>query len=157
MGVEATIHTTRGDIRIRLTDRETPKTVENFTKLAFEGFYNGLRFHRVIQNFMIQAGCPNGDGRGGPGYEIDCEIVPTLKHERGVISMAHTGACKHDKLTGVRLKGRCTNGSQFFITRTATPHLDGVHTVFGHVLEGQEVVDQIRQGDQIQAIEIEYT
>jgi peptidyl-prolyl cis-trans isomerase B (cyclophilin B) len=130
----ATIETSRGDIRIQLHEDKTPRTVENFVKLAEQGFYNGLKFHRVIPDFMIQTGCPEGTGRGGPGYRFDDEFHPQLKHDGpGVVSMANAGPN--------------TNGSQFFITHVATPHLDGKHSVFGQVLEGQDVVDSIQQGD----------
>ena len=154
--MEAIIETTKGKIRLELFDKKTPKTVENFVKLASDGFYNGLTFHRVIKKFMIQGGCPDGNGSGGPGYEIDCELDTGLKHEKGVISMAHAGMCKHDLATGVRVRGKCTNGSQFFITHLETPHLDKIHTVFGKVLEGQDVVDTIEQGDQISSIMIDW-
>ena len=155
MGKEAVIETDKGTIRLKLSDRECPKTVSNFEKLARQGFYDGLAFHRVIRNFMIQGGCPKGDGTGGPGYDTDCEIHPKLKHTKGALSMAHSGQCKHDPASGVKIKGRCTNGSQFFITHLPTPHLDGIHTVFGQVIEGQDVVDEIRQGDKIKSVTIE--
>jgi len=150
----ATIVTNKGNIVLELYDEETPKTVKNFVTLAKNGFYNGLKWHRVIPDFMIQGGCPLGTGTGGPGYSIDCEIRSNLKHEPKVISMAHAGTCKHDKKTGKKLEGRCSNGSQFFITHKATPWLDGVHTVFGRVIEGQDVVDAIKQGDSIDEIDI---
>ena len=137
----ATIKTSRGTIRIKLHDDKTPKTVANFVKLANQGFYNGLKFHRVIANFMIQTGCPEGTGRGGPGYRFKDEFHPTLKHDGpGVLSMANAGPN--------------TNGSQFFITHVATPHLDGKHSVFGRVLQGQEVVNAIRQGDIMESVTI---
>jgi peptidyl-prolyl cis-trans isomerase B (cyclophilin B) len=137
----ATIKTSRGTIRIKLHDDKTPKTVANFVKLANQGFYNGLKFHRVIANFMIQTGCPEGSGRGGPGYRFKDEFHPTLKHDGpGVLSMANAGPN--------------TNGSQFFITHVATPHLDGKHSVFGRVLQGQEVVNAIRQGDIMESVTI---
>ena len=130
----ATIATKRGAIRIKLFDAETPKTCANFEKLVTQGFYNGLKFHRVIADFMIQGGCPQGDGRGGPGYTFEDEFHPKLKHSGpGMLSMANAGPN--------------TNGSQFFITHVACPWLDGKHTVFGQVIEGQDVVDAIRQGD----------
>ena len=137
----ATFETGRGTIRIQLTDDKTPKTVENFEKLAKDGFYDGLKFHRVIADFMIQAGCPRGDGTGGPGYTFEDEFHPELKHSGpGVLSMANAGPN--------------TNGSQFFITHVATPHLDGKHSVFGIVIEGQDTVNSIRQGDVIERITI---
>ncbi|NLF67515.1 MAG: peptidylprolyl isomerase [Candidatus Anammoximicrobium sp.] len=137
----ATIKTTRGTIKIKLHADKTPKTVDNFVKLAEKGFYNGLKFHRVIASFMIQTGCPEGTGRGGPGYRFDDEFHPDLKHDGpGVLSMANAGPN--------------TNGSQFFITHVPCPHLDGKHSVFGRVLEGQDVVDAIRQGDKMESVTI---
>ena len=137
----ATIQTTRGTIKLKLFDDKTPKTVDNFVKLADKGFYNGLKFHRVIANFMIQTGCPEGTGRGGPGYKFKDEFHPDLKHDGpGVLSMANAGPN--------------TNGSQFFITHVACPHLDGKHSVFGRVLEGQDVVNAIRQGDKMESVVI---
>jgi len=130
----ATIETNRGTIRLKLHAEKAPKTVENFEKLATDGFYDGLTFHRVIADFMVQAGCPKGDGTGGPGYTFADEFHPELKHTGpGVLSMANAGPN--------------TNGSQFFITHVATPWLDGKHSVFGQVVEGQEIVDAIEQGD----------
>ena len=136
----ATITTNKGDIRIELFADKTPKTVANFEKLAKEGFYDGLKFHRVIDNFMIQGGCPQGTGSGGPGYKFADEFHPTLKHDGpGVLSMANSGPN--------------TNGSQFFITHVATPWLDGKHSVFGKVIgDGQKVVDKIRQGDKMEKV-----
>jgi peptidyl-prolyl cis-trans isomerase B (cyclophilin B) len=132
----ATIETTRGTIVAQLFDDKVPKTVENFEKLAAKGFYNGLKFHRVISDFMVQTGCPQGTGRGGPGYEFADEFHKDLKHSGpGVLSMANAGPN--------------TNGSQFFITHSAQPHLDGKHSVFGKVIEGQDVVDSIKQGDKM--------
>ena len=137
----ATIETTRGCIRVELFDDKAPKTVANFEKLANQGFYNGLKFHRVIQDFMVQAGCPRGDGTGGPGYKFADEFHRDLKHSGpGILSMANSGPN--------------TNGSQFFITHVATPWLDGKHTVFGRVLEGQNVVDTIKQGDKMTSVTI---
>ena len=135
----ATIKTPRGVIRLQLHDDRAPKTVANFEKLAGKGFFDGLKFHRVIKDFMIQGGCPRGDGTGGPGYEFEDEFHPELKHDRpGVLSMANSGPN--------------TNGSQFFITHTETPWLNGKHSVFGQVIEGQKVVDAIRQGDVILSV-----
>ncbi len=138
----AVITTPRGNIRIKLTPDQTPLTVASFVNLATRGFYNGLSFHRVISNFMIQGGCPEGSGRGGPGYRFGDEFVATLRHSKpGILSMANAGPG--------------TNGSQFFITHGPTPHLDGKHSVFGEVIEGQNVVDSVRQGDRIDSISIE--
>ncbi len=149
----AVIKTNKGEIRAELYRDITPGTVENFITLAKKGFYDGIKFHRVIADFMIQTGCPDGKGTGGPGYTFDCEISSQLKHERGVLSMAHTGQCQHAR-DGAKKGGKCTNGSQFFITHRATDHLDGVHTVFGKVLSGMEVVDSIAKGDHMVTIEI---
>jgi len=130
----AEIETNRGVIELELYTEHAPKTVNNFVFLAGEGFYNGVSFHRVISDFMIQGGDPTGSGRGGPGYRFEDELETNpLKHETGVISMANAGPN--------------TNGSQFFITHSPQPHLDGKHTVFGKVVTGQDVVDAIRQGD----------
>jgi peptidyl-prolyl cis-trans isomerase B (cyclophilin B) len=138
----ATLATDRGDIVVDLDARHAPKTVNNFVFLAREGFYDGVAFHRVIANFMIQGGDPTGTGRGGPGYRFEDETRGNpLRHERGVISMANAGPN--------------TNGSQFFITHGPQPHLDGKHTVFGKVAEGMDVVDAIRQGDTIQQVTVE--
>ena len=136
----ATFTTNKGEIRVELFADKTPKTVANFEKLASEGFYNGLKFHRVIDNFMIQGGCPKGTGTGGPGYNFADEFHPSLKHDGpGVLSMANSGPN--------------TNGSQFFITHIATPWLDGKHSVFGRVIgDGQKVVDKIVQGDKIEKL-----
>jgi peptidyl-prolyl cis-trans isomerase B (cyclophilin B) len=132
----ATIETTRGTIRLVLHEDKVPRTCENFEKLAKQGFYDGLKFHRVIPDFMIQTGCPHGTGTGDAGYKFDDEFVKDLKHDGpGVLSMANAGPN--------------TNGSQFFITHVPTPWLDGKHSVFGRVLEGQDVVDAIRQGDKM--------
>ncbi len=154
MAKQAVMETTKGTITIELFDQEAPKTVANFEKLANSGFYNGVKFHRVIADFMVQGGDPTGTGTGGPGYVADCEIHPSRKHGKGALSMAHTGQCQHDKATGQKLGGRCTNGSQFFITHGPTPHLDGVHTVFGQVTAGQDVVDKIRQGDSMTKVTV---
>src|SRR6201984_326849 len=148
-GTYAVFETSQGNIVIKLLEKEAPKTVANFVGLA-EGtqefkeartgqkkkgnYYDGLVFHRVIPDFMIQGGCPEGSGRGGPGYRFEDEIVPALKHDKaGVLSMANAGPG--------------TNGSQFFITHVPTPWLDGKHAIFGHVVQGQDVVDKIVQGD----------
>jgi len=137
----ATIETSKGTIRLQLFDDKAPKTVANFEKLASSGFYDGLKFHRVIADFMIQGGCPKGTGTGGPGYTFEDEFHPDLKHDGpGVLSMANAGPN--------------TNGSQFFITHVATPWLDGKHSVFGRVLEGQDVVDAIRQGDVMEKVTV---
>jgi peptidyl-prolyl cis-trans isomerase B (cyclophilin B) len=137
----ATIDTSRGKIKLKLHDDKAPKTVANFEKLAKQGFYNGLKFHRVIENFMVQTGCPEGTGRGGPGYKFADEFHPSLKHSGpGVLSMANAGPN--------------SNGSQFFITHVATPHLDGKHSVFGQVTEGQDVVNAIKQGDVMKSVEV---
>ncbi|MBC7919927.1 MAG: peptidylprolyl isomerase [Ferruginibacter sp.] len=135
---KAEMHTNQGVMTIEFYDQDTPNTVKNFTDLARKGFYDGVTFHRVIPNFMIQGGDPTGTGRGGPGYQIKDELNGgNQRHDRGVLSMAHAGPN--------------TGGSQFFIChgRTNTQHLDGVHTCFGKVVEGLEVIDQIRQGDKI--------
>lgn len=138
----ARIETDRGSIRLELFDDKAPKTVANFAKLAGDGFYDGLSFHRVIDNFMIQGGCPEGTGTGGPGYTFEDEFHADLRHEGpGMLSMANAGPN--------------TNGSQFFITHVATPWLDGKHSVFGRVIEGQDVVDDIRQGDKMKSVTIE--
>jgi cyclophilin family peptidyl-prolyl cis-trans isomerase len=139
----AIIHTEKGDMTARLYEDETPGTVANFIKLATSGFYNGLNFHRVIPNFVIQGGCPDGTGAGGPGYTIKCETdAPLQYHDRGVLSMAHAG--------------KDTGGSQFFIchNRENTQHLDGRHTAFGKLTDGFDVLDSIRQGDIITSVEI---
>ncbi|ADB17899.1 Peptidylprolyl isomerase [Pirellula staleyi DSM 6068] len=137
----ATIETSKGTIEIELYDEKVPKTVENFEKLVTKGFYDGLKFHRVIADFMVQTGCPQGTGTGGPGYKFADEFHPTLKHSGpGILSMANAGPN--------------TNGSQFFITHVATPWLDGKHSVFGKVTKGQDVVDAIRQGDVMKKVTI---
>jgi peptidyl-prolyl cis-trans isomerase B (cyclophilin B) len=137
----ATIETGRGTIELDLYPQYAPKTVNNFAFLAGEGFYDSVTFHRVIANFMIQGGDPAGTGRGGPGYQFEDETRGNpLRHETGVISMANAGPN--------------TNGSQFFITHAPQPHLDGKHTVFGKVVEGQDVIDAIRQGDRMTQVEV---
>jgi peptidyl-prolyl cis-trans isomerase B (cyclophilin B) len=135
---KAIIKTSKGDINIDFFDNDAPGTVENFVKLAESGFYNGLSFHRVIPNFMIQGGCPRGDGTGGPGYSIKCEINPN-KNLAGSLSMAH--------------RGKNTGGSQFFICHSSQPHLDGVHTVFGRT-QDMAVVNAIRTGDKMNEVVI---
>lgn len=139
----AEIHTEKGLMKVEFFELDAPGTVKNFTDLSKKGFYDGLTFHRVIPNFVIQGGCPEGTGRGGPGYQIDCELDGDNQfHDRGVLSMAHAG--------------RNTGGSQFFIchSRANTAHLDRNHTVFGKVVEGVDVIDDIRQGDKIEKIVI---
>ncbi len=140
---EALIKTNKGNMKVEFFEEDAPKTVANFTKLAKEGFYNNLTWHRVIPNFVIQGGCPKGDGSGGPGYTIDCELDGGNQfHDRGALSMAHAG--------------RDTGGSQFFVchNRENTKHLDRHHTVFGKVVEGLDVLDAIEQGDSIDTVEI---
>lgn len=140
---KAIIHTEKGEMEVELFIEDAPGTVANFVKLSKEGFYDGLSFHRVIPDFVVQGGCPKGDGTGGPGYKIDCEIDGENQyHDRGVLSMAHAG--------------RNTGGSQFFIchSRKNTAHLDRNHTVFGKVVKGVDVIDDIRQGDVMTKVEI---
>ncbi len=135
---KAEIHTAKGIMKVEFFDKDAPNTVKNFTDLAKKGFYDGLNFHRVINDFVIQGGCPNGTGSGGPGYKIKCELDGANQyHDRGVLSMAHAG--------------RDTGGSQFFIchSRTNTAHLDRNHTCFGKVVEGLDVIDKIKEGDKI--------
>lgn len=139
----AEIHTQRGVMKIEFFEKDAPKTVENFENLASKGFYDGLTFHRVVPNFVIQGGDPKGNGTGGPGYYIDCELDGDNQyHDRGVLSMAHAG--------------RNTGGSQFFIchNRENTQHLDRNHTVFGKVYEGLDVIDKIRDGDVMEKVVI---
>ncbi len=137
----AIFDTDKGVIKIELFADKTPKTVANFEKLVNKSFYNGLTFHRVIPDFMIQGGCPEGTGRGGPGYRFEDEFHPSLKHDTpGILSMANAGPN--------------TNGSQFFITHVPTPWLDNKHSVFGKVIEGQDVVDSIAQGDKMKSVTI---
>lgn len=141
--MKAIMSTTKGDMTIEFYDKDAPKTVENFVKLSKDGFYNGLNFHRLIPDFVVQGGCPDGTGAGGPGYSIDCELDGENQyHDRGVLSMAHAG--------------RNTGGSQFFIchSRNNTAHLDRNHTCFGKVTEGLDVIDQIKVGDEIREIKI---
>ena len=135
------LHTDKGDIEGTILASKTPMTAANFLNLAKKDYYNGITFHRVIANFMIQGGDPTGTGSGGPGYKFGDECLPSLKHNKpGIFSMANAGPG--------------TNGSQFFITHLATPHLDGKHTVFGEVTKGQDVVNAIRGGDKIKTIEV---
>ncbi len=139
--ITAEIHTVKGVMKVEFYEKDAPKTVENFVTLSKKGFYDGLTFHRVIPDFVIQGGCPNGTGTGGPGYKIDCELIGDNQyHDRGVLSMAHAG--------------RNTGGSQFFIchSRNNTSHLDRNHTCFGKVVEGLDVIDDIRAGDKIEKI-----
>ena len=137
----AEIHTEKGIMKVDLYEKDAPNTVANFVKLSKSGFYDGLTFHRVIPNFVIQGGCPDGTGAGGPGYSIKCELDGDNQyHDRGVLSMAHAG--------------RDTGGSQFFVchSRDNTSHLDGNHTCFAKVVEGLEVIEEIQQGDKIEKI-----
>lgn len=139
----AEIHTDKGLMKVSFYEEDAPNTVDNFVKLSQKGFYDGLTFHRVIPDFVIQGGCPDGTGAGGPGYTIDCELTGGNQyHDRGVLSMAHAG--------------RNTGGSQFFIchSRHNTKHLDRNHTCFGKVYEGLDIIDQIKAGDRIQKIVI---
>ena len=137
----ATIQTTKGVIEVELNADKTPVTVASFVNLAQHGFYNGISFHRVINDFMVQGGDPTGTGAGGPGYRFEDEFDPSLKHDvPGVLSMANAGPG--------------TNGSQFFITHVPTPWLDGKHSVFGKVVKGQDIVNAIKQGDKIEKVTI---
>ncbi len=138
---KAEIHTAKGVMKVDFYDADAPNTVDNFIKLAEKGYYNGLNFHRVIPDFVIQGGCPTGTGSGGPGYKIKCETSGGNQyHDRGVLSMAHAG--------------KDTGGSQFFVchSRNNTSHLDGVHTCFGKVVDGLDVIDKIKAGDKIEKI-----
>ncbi len=138
---KAIIETDKGNIIIELFEKDAPKTVANFEKLIKEGFYDGLSFHRVIPDFVIQGGCPKGNGSGGPGYTIKCETKGNpRKHGKGALSMAHAG--------------KDTGGSQFFITHSPQPHLDGVHTVFGQVMEGMDVVNKIKAKDVMKKVTV---
>ena len=139
--MKAEIITDKGTLKVEFYEKDAPLTVKNFTDLAKSGFYDGLTFHRVIPNFVVQGGCPNGTGSGGPGYKIKCELnAENQFHDKGVLSMAHAG--------------RDTGGSQFFIVldRKNTAHLDRNHTCFGKVVEGIEIIDSIRQGDHIKKL-----
>ena len=141
--MQAKISTAKGNMTVEFYKKDAPKTVENFVTLSKKGYYDGLTFHRVIPDFVIQGGCPDGTGAGGPGYSIDCELNgENQHHDKGVLSMAHAG--------------RNTGGSQFFIchSRNNTAHLDGNHTCFGKVIDGLDVIDSITAGDKINKIEI---
>ncbi len=140
---QAEIHSSKGLMKLNFFTDDAPGTVENFVKLSKDGYYDGLTFHRVLPDFVIQGGCPTGDGTGGPGYSIKCETSGNNQyHDRGVLSMAHAG--------------KDTGGSQFFVchSRTNTSHLDRVHTVFGKVYEGLDIIDKIQQNDTIEKIVI---
>ncbi|MBB1473969.1 MULTISPECIES: peptidylprolyl isomerase [unclassified Luteimonas] len=141
MSLNAVFDTARGQIKVELYPDKAPLTVASFVNLARHGFYDGLSFHRVIPDFMVQGGCPQGTGTGGPGYKFEDETGNGVKHERGVLSMANAGPN--------------TNGSQFFITHIKTDWLDGKHTVFGKVVEGLDVVDAIKQGDAITSVTVQ--
>ena len=139
-----TIYTEKGNMKVEFYDNDAPETVANFVKLSKDGFYDGLTFHRVLPDFVIQGGCPQGTGVGGPGYSIKCETSGENQyHDRGVLSMAHAG--------------KDTGGSQFFVchSRNNTSHLDGVHTCFAKVVDGLDVIDLIKQGDTIEKIVID--
>lgn len=141
--MDAIIKTNKGDMKVTFYEKDAPITVANFVKLSKDGYYDGLTWHRVLPDFVIQGGCPKGNGTGGPGYAIDCELDGENQyHDRGVLSMAHAG--------------RNTGGSQFFVchSRTNTAHLDRNHTCFGKVVEGLDVIDKIKVGDSINKIEI---
>lgn len=141
--MHAIIKTNRGEMKVEFYEKDAPNTVANFVKLAKDGYYDGLTWHRVLPDFVIQGGCPKGNGTGGPGYAIDCELDGDNQyHDRGVLSMAHAG--------------RNTGGSQFFVchSRNNTAHLDGNHTCFGKVIDGIDVIDKIRVDDAIEKIEI---
>ncbi|MFP4497949.1 MAG: peptidylprolyl isomerase [Vulcanimicrobiota bacterium] len=136
------METDKGTMTIELYSKEAPGTVDNFISLIEKGYYDGLAFHRVIPNFVIQGGCPKGDGTGGPGYTIKCETEGNPhKHLRGSLSMAH--------------RGKDTGGSQFFICHSPQEHLDGVHTVFGRVVEGTDVIDKIKKGDKMKKLTVQ--
>lgn len=141
--MKAIIKTDKGDMTVEFYEKDAPKTVENFITLAKKGYYNGLTFHRVLPDFVIQGGCPDGNGAGGPGYQVDCELDGENQyHDKGVLSMAHAG--------------RNTGGSQFFIchSRNNTAHLDGNHTCFGKVVDGLDVIDKIEADDVMNSIEV---
>ena len=137
---KATLETSRGNIECELFTADAPKTINNFVFLAKDGFYDNIKFHRVIADFMVQGGDPTGTGSGGPGYRFDDECKPHLKHTPGTLSMANAGPG--------------TNGSQFFITHVATDWLNGKHTVFGRVTKGKDIVDSIKQGDKLITVKI---
>ena len=138
---KVSMETSKGTMELELYPEHAPKTVNNFVFLAEQGYYDGVSFHRVISNFMIQGGDPTGTGRGGPGYKFEDELAGNpLKHKRAVISMANAGPN--------------TNGSQFFITHSPQPHLDGNHTVFGKIVQGQDVIDAVRQGDKMEKLSV---
>lgn len=140
--IRITMHTSKGEVELTIFASKAPLTAANFLHLAADGFYDGVSFHRVIANFMVQGGDPTGTGRGGPGYQFEDEFAPGLRHDKpGILSMANAGPG--------------TNGSQFFITHVPTPWLDGKHAIFGEVTSGQDVVDAIRQGDSIVSIAIQ--
>lgn len=141
MSLNAIFETPHGPINVELYPDKAPLTVANFVNLAKRGFYDGLKFHRVIPDFMVQGGCPQGTGTGGPGYKFEDETNNGVRHERGVLSMANAGPN--------------TNGSQFFITHVPTPWLDGKHTVFGKVVSGLDAVDAVKGGDEITSVKIE--
>ena len=139
----AEFRTNKGNFKIELFNDKAPLTTGNFIKLVDKGFYNGLIFHRVIPNFMIQGGCPHGTGGGGPGYNIPCETEKNKgkhKHKKGSLSMAHAG--------------KNTGGSQFFLVRAPQPHLDGLHTIFGEVTSGLEIIDKLENGDKMESVRI---
>ena len=139
--IKITMKTDKGNLSITIYAADTPMTAASFLNLASRGYYDGIIFHRVIPNFMVQGGDPTGTGSGGPGYQFDDECLSSLKHDKpGILSMANAGPG--------------TNGSQFFITHGPQSHLDGMHTVFGHVIEGQDVVDAIEGGDSILGIDV---
>lgn len=142
----ATIETSRGTVTMDLYEKEAPKTVANFVKLATEGFYNSLTFHRVIPGFVVQGGDPKGNGTGGPGYTVEAEITPKLKHLLGSVATARTGDRTNPE--------RRSSGSQFYICLAPQPHLDGGYTIFGQVTDGMDVVKKIRKGDLIKNITI---
>lgn len=140
--MKVVFETNKGTIRAELTPHETPVTVASFVNLVKRGYFDGIKFHRVVPNFVIQGGDPTGTGRGGPGYRFEDEFHPSLRHDRaGILSMANAGPR--------------TNGSQFFITHGPTPHLDDRHSVFGHVVDGLDVVNAIREGDVMQKVTVE--
>ena len=139
--IKITMNTSKGAIKVTMFANDAQVTCASFLNLAKRGYYDGLKFHRVIPDFMIQGGDPTGSGMGGPGYKFECECKPWLKHDKpGMLSMANAG--------------KNTNGSQFFVTHVPTPHLDGNHTVFGGATEGQDVINSIAGGDTIDSIEV---